>query len=82
MPADDELPAAEETAEHVGGLWRNRDFRLIWSGRALSELGTGISQLAYPVLMLTITRARQVRPERWLQFGRSRTCCSGCPLGL
>lgn len=36
-------------------IWRNRDFRLVWSGQALSEFGNGVSQLAYPLLMLAIT---------------------------
>jgi predicted MFS family arabinose efflux permease len=36
-------------------VWRNRDFRLIWSGQTLSEFGNGLSQLAYPLLMLALT---------------------------
>lgn len=36
-------------------IWRNHDFRLIWAAQSLSNLGTGMSQLAYPLLMLSIT---------------------------
>ncbi|WP_367128071.1 MFS transporter [Saccharothrix sp. HUAS TT1] len=36
-------------------LWRNRDFRLVWAGQTLSSLGNGVSQLAYPLLMLALT---------------------------
>lgn len=36
-------------------IWRNRDFRLVFAGQALSELGSGVSSLAYPLLMLALT---------------------------
>jgi MFS family permease len=39
----------------TGSLWRNRDFMLLWSGQAISTLGTRISSLAYPLLVLTLT---------------------------
>src|SRR3954454_817149 len=39
----------------IASIWRNRDFVLIWSAQSLSDLGTGLSQLAYPLLMLAIT---------------------------
>src|SRR3954452_24151624 len=38
----------------IASIWRNRDFVLIWSAQSLSDLGTGLSQLAYPLLMLAI----------------------------
>lgn len=38
-------------------VWRNRDFRLIWAGQTLSDLGSGITTLAYPLLMLALTRS-------------------------
>ncbi|GAA0962967.1 MFS transporter [Virgisporangium aurantiacum] len=38
-----------------GSLWRNRDFMLLWSGQVISTLGTRISSLAYPLLVLTLT---------------------------
>ncbi|HEX3269450.1 MAG TPA: MFS transporter [Ktedonobacterales bacterium] len=36
-------------------LWRNRDYRLLTSGQAVSALGTNISQLAFPLFMLLFT---------------------------
>ncbi|WP_158841386.1 MFS transporter [Saccharothrix deserti] len=43
------------TTAEVTSVWRNRNFRLVWSGQTLSEFGNGVSQLAYPLLMLAIT---------------------------
>jgi MFS family permease len=36
-------------------LRRNRDFMLLWSGQALSELGSQVSTVAYPLLVLALT---------------------------
>ena len=36
-------------------LWRNPDFLLLWSGQAVSSVGTRVSSLAYPLLALAIT---------------------------
>lgn len=38
-------------------LWRNRDYLLLWSGQALSDIGGALSDLAYPLLVLAITRS-------------------------
>ena len=43
------------SAPKATAVWHNRDFRLIWSAQTLSEFGNGLSQLAYPLLMLAIT---------------------------
>ncbi|MGO4430349.1 MFS transporter, partial [Streptomyces sp. MCAF7] len=36
-------------------LWRNRDYLYWWSGNGLSTLGTSVSTLAFPLLMLYAT---------------------------
>jgi MFS family permease len=38
-------------------LWRNSDYFLLWSGQTISQTGSGISQIAYPLLILSITRS-------------------------
>ncbi|MFL5627373.1 MAG: MFS transporter [Ktedonobacteraceae bacterium] len=36
-------------------LWRNRDYLLLWTGQSVSSLGTGISQVAFPILIFVLT---------------------------
>jgi predicted MFS family arabinose efflux permease len=38
-------------------IWRNRAFRLIWGAQTSSDLGSGITTLAYPLLMLALTQS-------------------------
>jgi MFS family permease len=38
-------------------IWRNRDFRLLWSGQVVSALGSGASGLAFPLLLLSVTHS-------------------------
>ncbi len=38
-------------------LPRNRDFRLLWAGQALSEAGSQVSTVAYPLLVLALTHS-------------------------
>ena len=37
------------------GLWRNADFLRLWSGQVISTIGSGISRLALPLLVLALT---------------------------
>jgi len=38
-------------------LWRNRDYLLLWSGQGISSIGTQVSQLAFPLLVLALTHS-------------------------
>ncbi len=38
-------------------VWRNPDYLALWLGQAVSSLGTGISQLAFPLLILADTHS-------------------------
>jgi MFS family permease len=38
-------------------LRRNRDFILLWSGQVVSTIGTRVSSLAYPLLVLALTHS-------------------------
>ncbi|GAC1393118.1 MAG: MFS transporter [Ktedonobacteraceae bacterium] len=38
-------------------LWHNRDFLLLWSGQAVSNIGSQVSLLAFPWLILSVTHS-------------------------
>jgi MFS family permease len=47
--------AATRRATGIWSLWRNRNYLLLWSGQAVSVVGTQLSQLAFPLLVLALT---------------------------
>src|SRR5579885_2844497 len=38
-------------------LFRNRDYRLLWAGQAVSATGSSVTDLAFPLLVLALTRS-------------------------
>ena len=46
---------ATTTAKRPPSLWRNRDYMLLWSGQMVSSIGTEVSTLAFPLLILALT---------------------------
>ncbi len=38
-------------------LWRNRDYVILWSGQTVSSIGSGVSELAFPLLILALTHS-------------------------
>jgi MFS family permease len=41
----------------VTSIWRNRDFVVLWAGRLVSTLGSGVSAIALPLLVLATTHS-------------------------
>ncbi|HEU5229482.1 MAG TPA: MFS transporter, partial [Ktedonobacteraceae bacterium] len=44
-------------SEKTISLWRNRDYLLLWGGQLISTAGSGISQIAFPLLVLAVTNS-------------------------
>ena len=40
-----------------GGVWDNRDFRKLWAGQAISQLGTGITGQALQFVAVLVLSA-------------------------
>ncbi|GHO72534.1 MFS transporter [Ktedonobacter sp. SOSP1-85] len=50
-------PAEVAETPRYPSLWRNRDFMLLWSSQLLSSVGSQVSLLAFPLLVLGITHS-------------------------
>ncbi|BCL81379.1 MFS transporter [Ktedonobacteria bacterium brp13] len=55
LPANTQTPVKAGSPQRLLPLWHNRDYLLLWSGQLISSIGTQISQLAFPLLVLAIT---------------------------
>jgi predicted MFS family arabinose efflux permease len=49
--------SVDEAPERPVPLWRNRDFLLLMGGQAVSSVGSQVSLLAFPLLILALTRS-------------------------
>jgi MFS family permease len=47
----------ETNAGTAGGLWRQRDFLLLWGGQTVSEMGSAVTQLALPLTAVVLLAA-------------------------
>ena len=52
-----EAPFESPTGDTGLSLWRNRDYLLLWGGQVISSIGTQSSTLAFPLLLLVVTRS-------------------------
>ncbi len=49
------MPNTRTTPARPASLWHNRDFLLLWSGQIVSAIGSQISLIAFPWLILAVT---------------------------
>jgi MFS family permease len=49
------MGSKEVVSKQPKSLWLNIDFMLLWSGQMVSNIGTQVSQLAFPLLILALT---------------------------
>ncbi len=56
MPLHDEKVKSLPTTRPAS-LWRNRDYLLLLSGQMVSNMGTEVAMLAFPLLVLALTRS-------------------------
>ncbi|PSL53322.1 putative MFS family arabinose efflux permease [Saccharothrix carnea] len=61
-------------------LSRNRDYRLVWIGQALSEAGSSASAIAFPLLVLVLTGS-PVLSGLVLSAGAAAQLLAGLPAG-
>lgn len=43
--------------QRPASLWRNKNYLLLWGGQVVSSIGTQVSQLAFPLLVLLLTHS-------------------------
>lgn len=41
----------------AASLWRNRDYMILWGGQLVSSVGSMVSELAFPLLILAVTHS-------------------------
>ena len=63
-------------------LWRHRDFVLLWSGEALSQVGTMVSHLALPLLAATALGATPWQMGLLVAAERAGFLLVGLPAGV
>jgi Major Facilitator Superfamily len=51
------MPDAASSPKPTQSLWRHRDFMMLWSGQAISELGAAVSTVALPLTAVVLLHA-------------------------
>lgn len=54
---DDSTKSEHKVPRRPLALWQNRDYLLLWSGQTISSIGSGVSELAFPLLVLAFTHS-------------------------
>lgn len=54
---DGKMTGPAVSISRPASLWRNRNYMLLWSGQVVSSVGTRVSMLAFPLLVLAITHS-------------------------
>src|SRR5438270_8067161 len=52
---NDDAPNTPTVAIRPVSLWHNRDFLLLWGGQMMSAVGSQVSLIAFPWLILAVT---------------------------
>src|SRR5258708_9602993 len=52
---DDTISTKEVVPRRPKSLWLNRDYMLLWSGQVVSNVGTQVSTLAFPLLVRAVS---------------------------
>jgi predicted MFS family arabinose efflux permease len=55
VPASEAGVAAAPAARRLPPLWHNRDYMLLWGGQVVSTLGSSMSGIVFPLLILALT---------------------------
>jgi MFS family permease len=51
------VSVTETETEVPPGIWRHRDFLLLWGGQTVSEMGSSVTQLALPLTAVVLLKA-------------------------
>ena len=83
-PAGDsaiETPAGTPGDSRGASLWRDRNFAAFWTAQALSQLGSQLGQLAFPVLAVTLLGATEFEVGVLNAAGLAAFLAVGLPAG-
>ena len=69
------------THKRLGGLWWQRDFRLLWIGETTSGLGTMVSEVAIPLLAVLVLHANAFGVGALTAVGWAPWLLIGLPAG-